>query len=514
MSMVNIDEILVKQYNATKTFIYGLTQNECKYLVDKFAFQPEGYRYTPAYKSGKWSGWIKPLSMTYDYNGNSKPEPVLTIPSGLTNSVCNEINIFSEKEPKLLDSIQPISITDAVDYLPMTPYQYQLDAVEYFLEHQRSVIISPTGSGKSLIIYLILMSILEDNPNHKALILVPTIGLVSQMYNDIKEYCSKYKPEFINNIHQITAGKDKDNHNCNVYISTWQSIHRLGSEYFEQFTTLLVDEVHKVETKGDEGKCISNICNQCTNAYIRCGLTGTLSNYNPNSTRIVLEGIFGDIYSSVDTKQLMDMGILTNLVNVEVNLNYSPTIPKMSYADEISYTTSHPKRNLFLSKFTQRVCSKNGNTLLLINYVEKQGKVIMDHIMNDGFTNVYFVSGSMKVEERERIRQLMEHENNCIIVATYQVFQEGINIKNIRNIILGSPTKSIIRTLQSIGRGLRLHKDKEYCYLYDIVDRLTDGDQHQNDGETSYSVRHYETRKQYYKEIAQELQPINISISN
>ena len=86
---------------------------------------------------------------------------------------------------------------------------------------------------------------------------------------------------------------------------------------------------------------------------------------------------------------------------------------------------------------------------------------------------LFYVSGETDVDTRESVREITEREKNAIIVASIGTFSTGINIRNLHNIIFASPSKSQIRVLQSIGRGLRKSDDGRVTELYDISDDLS-----------------------------------------
>lgn len=478
-----------KEINASTGMINNLPNQIMQQVISNYSFRPDNYMFNPKYKSGLWNGWIRPILR----NGNN-----IQFPTGLYPEIKDYIEkhteIRIEQEHYSYDKA-PIEINqNAIDNLPFEPYDYQLYTVKTALNNNRQLILSPTGSGKSLIIYLILQSVIQHIHN-KVLLLVPTVGLVTQMYNDFKSYC-KDDDILMDNIHCISAGKEK-NADVGIYISTWQSIYKQDDDYFKQFDCLIVDEVHKAESNS-----ITNICNKSINAHYRFGLTGTLKETKLNE--IMLKGHFGSVCECVNTKQLMEMGILTNLKVHHVQFKHTEKMPRLNYHDELDYINLNEKRQKLLALLTANV-AETGNTLLLVNFVEKQGDVQFELLnkltQHEKYSNrkVYYINGNTPANEREQIRQDIEHLRHGIIIATYQVFQEGINIRNLHNIIFGSPTKSIVRTLQSVGRGLRLHESKDYCYLYDVYDTLN------LHGElVSYSEKHHISRVSFYKEIVTE----------
>jgi superfamily II DNA or RNA helicase len=182
-----------------------------------------------------------------------------------------------------------------------------------------------------------------------------------------------------------------------------------------------------------------------------------------------------------------------------------PTSQKsMSYPDEIAYLCASESRNRFITNLAE---SLNGNTLILYNYVDKHGRILYEQI-NEKLLNrkVHFIHGQVETEDRETVRKLTEDETDSVIVASYGTFSTGINIKHLHNVIFASPTKSQIRTLQSIGRGLRLGDKKQKCTLYDIVDDLRYGNY------VNFALRHYEERIRIYNDEKFNIKTFNIGL--
>jgi superfamily II DNA or RNA helicase len=208
----------------------------------------------------------------------------------------------------------------------------------------------------------------------------------------------------------------------------------------------------------------------------------------------VLTGLFGPTHKIIDTKELIDSGKLA-AIKVKVLVLSHPTEERKklaagSYQDEVQHIISYQPRNQFIRNLA---VSLRGNTLILYAYVEKHGEVLYEMIRSKaGERKVFFVHGGVDGEEREAIRGIVEKETDAIIVASYGTFSTGINIKNLHNVIFASPTKSRIRTLQSIGRGLRISDTKDSMTLFDIADDLT-----QNKNQ-NYTLKHLIERVKMY----------------
>lgn len=364
----------------------------------------------------------------------------------------------------------------------IVPRDYQIRAVHKALQNNRQLILSPTSSGKSLIIYII--SKYHQLHDRKILLIVPTIGLVKQMESDFLDY----NPDHGMTVHTITAGKEKTS-TADVTISTWQSIFRQDESFFQAFDVVIGDEAH-----GHAAKSIVSIMENLTNAKYRYGTTGTLQGEKANM--LVIEGLTGEIYQAIKTKQLMDRGQAAQLnINVLI-LNHNEqnckAINQKDYRKEIDWLVSYPKRNKYITSLASNL---KGNTLVLFQYVDLQGndlyKMISEACPNK---TVHYVAGSTDIDTREEIRLEVTDSTDNIIVASYGVFKAGVNIKSLDNLIFASPLKSRITNLQSIGRILRLNDGKTKATLYDIGDNLKVGKR------TNFALRHMFQRLEIYKE--------------
>ena len=462
-------------------------------LVDFFAFYVPGYKHMPLYKNRQWDGKI------YLYNSRDKQ-----LYAGLYKYL-EEFAAAEGRDYKIelehdsyygypstdhevdLGFINELIITDNKGNA-IKPRDYQIEAVEHALSKRQAMLISPTGSGKSLIIYLLLRYFLEHSKK-KALIIVPTTSLVQQLYTDFKDY-SKLDESFdVDSLcHMIYAGKEKIDIKKRVIVSTWQSIYKMPASWFEPYGAIFGDEAHNFKAKS-----LTSILTKLRDAEFRFGTTGTLD--GTQTHKLVLEGLFGPCYYVTSTKNLMDTGTLANLDIKVLLLKYSEElcqqVKKAKYQDEVDFIIRHEPRNRFISNLA---LDQDGNTLVLFQFVEKHGKVLYDMIANKAHERrkVFFVSGATDVDDREKIRSIVETEKNAIIVASLGTFSTGINIRNIHNIIFASPSKSQIRVLQSIGRGLRKSDDGRDTTLYDITDDL----HHKN--HKNYTLQHGAERIKIY----------------
>lgn len=463
--------------NAPKQII-----NQIKEILQ---FRPDGYLFNPKFKCGLWDGWIRPIDVHGVFHKGLLLKVCNTLEElGYTDYAINEKDFVQFYEPQI--NLTNLEITDA-DGNVIKPHDYQESATNWALENKRGIVIAPTGAGKSLIIYLTIQSLLQSKQYKKILVLVPTVSLTTQLFSDFDEYSQTNGLKAENYVHKISSGKDKQSR-LPVFISTWQSIYNIKDKsYFEQFDAVIVDETHTAESAS-----ITQILNSCINARFRIGLTGTLKKCKTHIT--ALTGLLGESYQVTTTKELMERGILTNLEINAVLLKHAE-IPKVEYKDEMDIIVAHSKRNKFIASLTE--LHKDENYLILYQYVQKHGKPLFEYLTKKyPDKQVLLVNGEIKAEVRENIRKITEQNNNVIIVASYQTYQQGINIKNLHNVIFASPSKSMIRVFQSIGRALRKHSSKKVARLYDVADDFT-GDKRKT---KNYTLSHFEERIQMYME--------------
>ena len=457
-----------------------------KELSEYFTFFVPGYQFVPAYRNRIWDGKIR----LFDLRNNCLYIGLLSY----LQLFCKERNYTFEIQDNL-DVQDEFSVYHAQKFAeslnlesagrPITANEHQIKAFIHVMQQRRSLILSPTASGKSLIIYLIVRQLL-DYQKLKGLIIVPTTSLVEQLYSDFSDYGFNSQ----NNVHRIYQGKEKES-TLPVIISTWQSLYKLPKEYFEQFDYIIGDEAHLFKAQS-----LTTILTSCTKAKYRIGLTGTLD--GTKTHKLVLEGLFGEVEKVISTKELIDKGKLSNF-DIKCLVIKHPdedclVMKDKTYQDEIKYLIENEQRNKFIKNLA---VSLQKNTLVLYQMVDKHGKILYNLIKdtkNIGERKVFFVHGGVEAEDREEIRKIMEIENDAIIVASFGTFSTGINIKNLHNIIFAMPTKSTIRTLQSIGRGLRQNEGKEVATLYDIADDLR-YKKHMN-----FTLKHFIERTKIYNE--------------
>lgn len=460
---------------------------ECDYgqaaeLKEFFSFFVPGYKFMPAFRRRVWDGKIR----LFDMNTGELPAGLVyhLIQFCKTRGYDVEPVKTPYGMPHFEDKVEAKDLLDFVERLnlPFKIREYQFMALMEGLRKRRAILLSPTGSGKSLIIYT-LMSWFLSRHKKKVLVIVPTTSLVEQMDSDFVSY---NMPEGL--VHKIYSGKDKDTDKP-IVVSTWQSIYKLPKAWFQQFGMVIGDECH-----GFKSKSLMQIMNKATEASYRFGLTGTLD--GTQTHELVLQGLFGKIFKVTTTKALQDDNTLAPLDIKRVVLDYGQKerreFDAKTYQEEIEWIVGNERRNKFISNLA---VDQKGNTLVLFNYVEKHGKPLFD-LINSKVTEdrkVFFVSGQVDTSDREAIRGIVEKQKDAIIVASLGTFSTGINIRNLHNIVFASPSKSQIRVLQSIGRGLRKSEDGSATTLYDIIDNLEHNDK------KNFAILHSEERLKIYQ---------------
>lgn len=345
---------------------------------------------------------------------------------------------------------------------------YQTDVLTSALKTGRGTCVLGTGAGKTFTTAALIENFFQLHKRRelfKCIVIVPDLGLVEQTYNEflscgvtfkISKWTGSHKPDLTSNI--II---------CNIGILQSQFQQNTWVQYVD---LLIVDECHKIKPDNKISKIISKIKTQ--NKY---GFTGTLPEDQIDKWSVI--GKFGPV---IYEKTSFDLRIEDFLVNVEVkilDIQYKDIPPKVTdnaYRNELQFIYN----NSFRNDLIKSLCSKlNNNTLILVNHIE-HGEIILNKLSSISEKQVFFIRGEIDVEEREKIKQIMEESNDVICIAISAIFSTGVNIKNLHNIIFAAGGKSFIRTVQSIGRGLRKHNTKDKLIIIDLADKLQYGINH------------------------------------
>ena len=458
-------------------------------LAERFTFKAENYKFHPAYKTRRWDGNI---SLVNRLTG--------LVYAGLAHQIkkfcdSNEYT-FTFDEQLVYDNVSLEEVREHIESLNLPDWldtrDYQIESVAKCLRTRRRTLISPTSSGKSLMIYLLHMWYANRLDCAKSLLIVPNVGLVGQFESDLRSY------GFTGKIETSVGGLLKDNDiDADVVITTWQALDngkkKMPEEWFNQFTTVFGDEAH-----GAKATLFIKIMSAMKRTPYRFGTTGTLGDVPLNRTTI--EGLFGPIYQSTTTRELIDQGFAADIKIKCIILKYpeevrkefhkkikDPKTGKMrgkTYQEEIEFITEYKKRTNFIKHLT---LSLKGNKLVFFRIIE-HGKAI--HESFGDADNVFYIDGGVK--DREKIRKAINEEENAILVASLGTTSTGVSINRLHYMIAASPSKSKIKVLQSIGRMLRQHEEKTHAVLFDIVDDLS------WKNKKNYTFGHFEDRVKIY----------------
>jgi len=424
------------------------------------------------------------------------------LPFGLINDMIeflddNNIHFNVDHEIFETNTVDIDKLYKSFDYykLPHIPTEYQKKTVYLCMRDKRKIVLSPTSSGKSLIIFLTCMSyLIMKEPNKKIIIVVPSITLVNQMYYDFKDY-TKNSSIDISDYVQRKGGGNKEEFTKNILITTWQSLMNEKYTFLNQFGMLLFDEVHT-------GKApVTKDIVEKINAPYRIGFTGTLTNEDDELSGKTIQGLFGDVHVATNYAELLDLEFITPLEIRSIILNHTGVDYKLTWHEEREFITTSNPRFLFVTNLIKKC---KGNSLVLFKTID-HGKKLAHEL--EKTKTVFYIDGGIKGQMREDIRQEMERDDNCVLVASYKTTATGFSVKNIHNVIFAESMKARISVIQAIGRGLRKHNTKDIVLIYDICDSIL-----YDNFMISYSEKHYQSRKRYYNEYDYPFREVEVNI--
>ena len=452
-----------------------------KKLAATFKYEDPTARYRPAVKLGRWDGKISLFGLGGD-GFLSQLEKILEI---LTNMGINIDDVEDRRHP--ID-LKFEKVTE--DYWasrgkvwpkghpqegePIMLRDYQVEAINLFLENPQALQELATGAGKT-ITTATMCHLCE--PYGRTIVIVPNKSLVEQTEED-----------FINvNLDVGVYYGDRKDLNKTHTICTWQSLNILDkksknwddnlaltlAEFLDGVSTVIVDEVHMA--KAD---VLKNLLTQnFANAPIRWGMTGTIPKDEHEYERIFAS--LGKPIGGISAAELQEKGVLSQC---HVNVVQLLDLPEFqSYSEELKYLVTNPDRMEYLSKLIKKI-STTGNTLVLVNRIDT-GKYLQSVL-----EGAVFISGAVKTTDRKAEYDEVKTSDDKIIVATFGVAAVGINIPRIFNLVLLEPGKSFVRVIQSIGRGIRKAKDKDFVQIWDITSTC------------KFAKRHLTARKKFYKD--------------
>lgn len=470
----------IKIIDEIHVLILGLRVQDYNHFYNKFGFYDDGYFFKPQYKLGKWDGKIRLFSK----------EGLTTI--HFIESIIKDLNDFGYKI-KLIDNRNPISFDvpliqyDSFSKFNIKLEDHQVKCINSLIANRGGIAIAATGAGKSYIIGA-LMSHLYDYMKLKTIVIVPTADLVLQTAAEVKLFGNDTGMFF------ATTKELNKTH----LVSTWQSLQN-NPEILHGFNCIIVDEAH-----GAKGKVLKSMIEKYgAHSIFICGVTGTLPKHESDVMQI--KYVLGEVQETITADTLIKKGWLSNLLINQYQLeedfkdkykiwkeqfpndplkyesfktNYFP-----DYQSEKQWTISNEKRIKFIAELISVQTEKTGNSFILVNSV-KVGKKLQKLIPNSYFIDS--VTDDNKV--RKKIYDLYSTNDNVIAIATFHLASTGLNIKRIFNLFFIDPGSSFIRTIQSIGRGLRTAADKNFVTVWDIYSDL------------KYAKKHSKERLKFYKE--------------
>lgn len=458
-------------------------------LSEHFTYFANNYKFSPRYKARVWDGKIRLIHSLsgITYAGLAKRIKKFCESRDYTVSWDNELYYDNVSVKEIEEFIKTLNIPEQ-----FSNRDYQLESIVKCIRSKRRTLLSPTSSGKSLMIYILTRWYEKEG---KALIIVPTTGLVKQMASDFADY------GYTGEIHKSTDGLNKKGDIKEpIVITTWQSLNngknKLPVSWYEPFRLVFGDEAH-----GSKALSTVQILSSLKKCKYRFGTTGTLDGDPLNETTI--EGLFGPKFSAITTRELIDQGYATNVLIKCIVLKYPESVckefhkgeydtktgkyKKRSYQDEVNFIVNNEVRNKFIKNLT---LSLDGNKLLFFKIID-HGKELY-RLLKEKNGNVFYIDGGVDSDDREAIRHAIEEENNATLVASTGTTATGVNIKKLHHMIMGFPSKARIKLLQAIGRMLRQHETKDRAILYDIVDDLS------YKSKRNYTLEHFIERTKIY----------------
>ena len=461
-------------------------------LNDYFTFDVPNAKFTPTYKNKLWDGKIRLFNIMSRRIYAGLRQQVEHFAK--TREYVVEYADESFLDAPFDDEQARQSFSKFVHAPNIELRDYQLETFAHAVRTRRALFVSPTASGKSMMIFLTCMQLYE--PGKKILVIVPTTSLVHQMATDFGDYARRDPNTFV---HRILSGADKET-DLPVIVSTWQSIYKLSPSWFSKFNVVIGDEAHLFKAKS-----LTDIMSKMPGCRYRFGFTGTLD--GTDTHRLVLEGLFGPVKKVTTTTKLIENNTLSKFKIKALVIGYDNDTRKLvsssTYQDEISFLVSHNPRQKLLVNLAS---SLKGNTLILFKMID-HGKQIYNMLQDkDSVRPLYYVDGTIDGSIREDVRKTIEGLDDGIIVASLGTFSTGINIRNLHNVIFASPSKSRIKVLQSIGRGLRKSQHKDIFTLYDIADDLT------WKSKQNYTILHFIERVKMYNEEKFDYKIFNVGL--
>lgn len=465
-------------------------------LSNFFSAYADNYKWMPKFKNGIWDGKIR----VYDSVNNTLPIGLLY----MLHRFCKRGKYTFDQDFKIGCFVDRSEFEKFVSSLNISfdIRDYQLQAAYDAITKQHLNISSSTSSGKSLLIYIIIRWMIKENK--KVLLVCPSTQLVEQMFSDFYSYGWN---EVEDKVCMIYSGQERLVHRP-VQISTWQSVYtKKDEELLSTYNCMILDENHGASANA---KAVTNLAKNCINASYRIGLSGSFPNEG-TADWLTVTGVTGTIAVYSTYKTLQEEGYIADFKIIPVILSYPMNIRMKTYQigvtdDEITETEKYNLESDFVNslecrnKFiTKLVSNLKGNTLILFKKKELHGIPLYEYIkeiVKD--KKIVYIDGDVSVKDREAIRDMMEKRDDVVLVASLGTTSTGISIKNLHNLIFAVGTKSKIKTIQSIGRILRLNHNKDKVLVFDIVDDMRIKDTKAKIFFKNYSYKHYQERLKIY----------------
>lgn len=462
----------------------GLMEGAYKY----FSEHPKNYWFDSRYKAGAWDGQIHYVYRNGKFlNGLFKEVfEYLKEQTGYVLEVDpqyrNDKDGFDDLKDSFHNSVSQMPLPDHI-----TPYKHQLRGALKSLYYKRGICEHATSAGKSLTISLVINHLMRNSETpQKILILVPKIDLVEQFWDDMVSY--GIPGDLIGKF----FGYQKDTEEP-IIVSTWQSIYK-EKKFLKRFNVFICDEAH-----GLKADVVKSVGTGLINCEYRLGFTGTMPSIEKGflTDHMTIRGVLGPV---IDVKTLEELQQDKQISDIKIDVPYFKYSPsdrkkysegcvgldgKAQYQFEKDFIINHKKRNYVIYNICKKFVEKGENVLVLIN--RKKHVEFVENILSKKEIPFYTVTGDITNRDvRNSVRKNMEQEGGRVLVATSGVYSTGVSIKRLHAIIFADAGKSKITTLQSVGRGLRLHDTKDKLHLYDFADDL------------KYSGQHLTERMEYY----------------
>lgn len=425
----------------------------------------KNYKFMPKFKTGLWDGKIRFV----DKAGIFKIGLLSRVYNFIKNYENLDIDIDDElvsNETDFEDSFNEATSSFLVDHI--TPRDYQLEGALKAIKFKRGILEHATSAGKSLIIALVSMYLLLNKKCKKVMVLVPSTGLVEQMFNDFISY--GINESYLGKFYEKEKNIDRQ-----IVISTWQSMHP-HKDLILDFDCIFFDEAHM-----QKANVVRTVGENASNATYRIGLTGTIDLYKAD--RYLIESVIGPVIHTVTPQHLItnnyasDVFVKIFFINhLEKNIDHLEGLP---FQDEKEWIENYLPRNKIIKTIVQKHHEKDQNILILFDHLE-HGELIKQELesLEKTGSKIFLVTGSTPAKEREKIRKFANENKKVVIIGTYGVFSTGVSINRLHGVIFAIAGKSLVRVMQSVGRGMRLHDEKNGVRVYDICDSFKYSEDH------------------------------------